>query len=226
MKGLARRLVWLFLLASLVDTASSTQRRQEAEQDLDDDDDGDNKKFSNMTAAETEDHHKAVAKMRRQLLMDDFVPLSCNSNGLDTCVPWTSVFGDAAEFSERVFVDCGTCITMDHPGPELTLLQGIDVQGKLIFQEGYTITLRTASITVQGELEMHSTGPVNGMPKIHILMIGTESQSFTPIGENAGICSAMPNEECGVDRKAITVAGGRINSTLWPKKTLFYVLLA
>ena len=218
MKGLARCLVWLFFLVFLVDNASSTLRRQEAEQDLDDDDDGDNKKFSNMTVAKTEGHHKVVAKMRRQLIMDDFVPLSCNNNaGLNTCVSWTSVFGDAAQFSERVVVDCGVCISMDHPGPELTLLQGIDIRGKLVFEEGYAIMLQTASITVQGELEMHSTDPINGTPMIHILMIGTESQSFTPIGENSAICSAMPNQECAVDRKAITVAGGKVNSMSRPR---------
>jgi len=202
MKRLAACLAVLLSLARLVDAAAS---QREADKDLDE---NANKRFNTTIGAKTENHKVAIAKMRRQLLLDDFVPLSCNA-GLGACVSWTSVFGIAAEFSERVIVGCGTCITMDHPGPELTLLQGIDIQGKLVFEEGYAITLRTASITVQGELEMHSTEPINGSPKIHIIMIGTASQSFTPIGENAGICSG----DCAVDRKAITVAGGKVNST-------------
>ena len=151
----------------------------------------------------------AVAEAHTILLVNDFVYLSCNS-ALDDqpCPSWTSVFGSSATvFSERVIIECGTCITMDQR--DVTLEQGVDVRGKLVFPEGFAGTVRTASLTVQGELEVYSTGPVNGTPMIHILMIGSQAQSFTPIEENSSNCGGG---NCDVGHKAITVAGGKVSS--------------
>jgi len=162
----------------------------------------------------------AVAEARRRLIMDDFVPLSCNGAlDLQPCPSWGSVFGPATTtFPQRVIIDCGTCVTMDQP--DLTLEQGLDIRGKLIFPESFAVTIRTSSITVQGELEMHSTGAIDGSPWIHIIMMGDESQFFTPIGENAANCGGG---DCEVDRKAITVAGGKVNSTSWYSCSMLFV---
>ena len=150
------------------------------------------------------------------VVIQDFVPLSCNSN-MTACVSWTQIFGTAAEFPFRVIIDCGTCITMDYPGTELMLAAGIDVRGKLVFPDGYALTLRTAMITVQGELDMTASKAVDGTPMIHIIMIGSDTnQTFTPVGENAAACvqdSFFGN--CKVGKKAITVAGGKVNCTYW-----------
>ena len=150
--------------------------------------------------------------------IQDFVPLSCNSNlGTTACGSWTTIFGAAKEFANRVIVDCGTCITMDHPGPELTLTGGIDIRGKLVFPDAYSLTLRTAMITVQGELQLTSTSKaVDGTPLIRIIMIGTDTeQTFTPVGENSAACVSGTNVSglCKVGKKAITVAGGKVNRT-------------
>jgi len=144
----------------------------------------------------------------RQLLMEDFVPLSCNSNlNLAPCVSWTSVFGNEIQFANRVIVDCGICIHVDQT--ELVLLQGLDIRGKIVVPENHALILKTSSLTVQGELEMQSTSPVNGTSWIRIVMIGSQEQTFEPVGENAGKCSG----DCNVDRNAITVAGGKVNRT-------------
>ena len=152
----------------------------------------------------------AVDKARKLQGMNNFVPLSCNA-ALETqpCPSWTSVFGSSTTyFPERVIVACGTCVTMDQQN--MTLAQGLDIQGKLVFPEGFIVTVRTASLTVQGQLQMLSTGPVDGTPKIRIIMIGDQAQTFTPIGENAANCGG--GGSCNVSHKAITVAGGKVNS--------------
>jgi hypothetical protein len=153
----------------------------------------------------------AVDEYRRLQGMNIFVPLSCNAalQMQTSCPSWTSVFGSSTtSFSERVVIACGTCVTMDQQN--LTLAQGLDIHGKLIFPDGFAVTMRTASLTVQGQLEMHSTGPVDGTPRIRIIMIGDQAQTFTPIGENAAKCGS--GGSCNVSRKAITVAGGKVNS--------------
>ena len=153
-------------------------------------------------------------------LTNDFVPLSCNANIASApCSSWTSVYGTGLTFTNRVQVPCGTCVRMDHPGPQVTFLDGIDIIGKLIFPNNstYTITINTASITVQGELDLQSTvTPITGTPRIRIIMIGLNSnQVFTPVNENAGAC---PTDNlfgtCKIGSKAITVAGGRVICTL------------
>jgi G8 domain len=139
--------------------------------------------------------------------IQDFVPLTCNAN-LGSCVSWSQTFGTQTQVASRIIVDCGKCITMDHPGPTLTLTAGIDIRGKLIFPDGYSLTLNTASITVQGVLEMTATKPVDGSPLIRIVMIGSDTaQTFTPVDANAAACAG----DCKVGMKAITVAGGQVN---------------
>lgn len=144
-----------------------------------------------------------------------FVPLSCNQRLDDVdCRLWSTVIGTANTFTERVVIDCGTCVRLDRN--QVVLQQGLDIRGKLILDENFTqdsVLLRTSSITVQGKLEMRSSKPIDGSPTIHIVLIGNDKQSFAPVGENAWLCSDKPKGECAVDQKAITVAGGKVNST-------------
>jgi len=146
-------------------------------------------------------------EQERRLEVGDFVPLSCNDI-LSGCDSWASIFENNAEHTARVIVPCGTCVTMDYPGPELILQDGIDIQGKLVFPDDYSLKVQTTSIAVQGELEVISTKPVDGTPNIRFSMIGDNSlQTFTPIGENAGVYG----DECVMGKKAIVVAGGKVN---------------
>jgi len=143
---------------------------------------------------------------------DDFVPLSCNDN-LDsvTCTPWSaSPFGLGSTHSDRVVVACGTCLVMDHADSTLTFEDGIDIQGKLVFPDGFELHVISTMIAVQGELMMTSTKPVDGNELIRFTMIGQNTNSFTTIDENAGKCSG--GDVCDVGKKVIVVAGGKVSS--------------
>jgi G8 domain len=141
----------------------------------------------------------------------DFVPLSCNAAlATVSCTSWTAKFGTLAVQSKRVIVPCGECIRMDHPGPILTLVEGLDIQGKLVFSDGYRLEVRAPLIAVQGELEMSAFKPVDGAPNVKLVMTGETDQVFTPIGPNANACSGGG---CVAGKKAIVVAGGRVTRT-------------
>jgi hypothetical protein len=144
----------------------------------------------------------------RKLHVEDFSPLDCNED-LDTapCQPWTERFGTEATKSERVVIECGECVEMDFSEPELTLVNGIDIQGKLIFRNGYELTLQTPMIAVQGVLQMTSTKPIDGVTSVRFIMTGETDNSFVPIDNNEENCMGGP---CQVGKKAIVVAGGRV----------------
>jgi hypothetical protein len=149
---------------------------------------------------------------------NDFVPLSCNNNVTNViCDSWTTIFGSTSTFTSLVTIPCGTCVTMDHPGPQLSLLSGINIIGKLIFPNdgSYALTINTANIIVQGELDVQATQtPVTGTPMIRIVMIGLDpDQSFIPVNENANACQGLLGS-CKVGHKSITVAGGKVNCRL------------
>jgi hypothetical protein len=157
--------------------------------------------------------------------VNDFVPLSCNANlATAVCATWTSQFGSSSSFTSQITIPCGTCIQMNHPGPELSLLGGINIIGKLIFPNDgtYKLTINTVSIIVQGEFDMQSTKTsVTGTPLIRIVMIGfDEKLSFRPVNENANAC---PDFDCEIGFKSITVAGGKVNCTFFPTIALFTV---
>lgn len=98
---------------------------------------------------------------------------------------------------------------MNHPGPTLTLQDGIDVQGKLVFPNNYKLVVNTPLLVIQGELEITSAKPVDGVPSIKFVLTGGNEQSFTPIGQNANACGGG---KCSVGKKSFTVAGGKLNS--------------
>lgn len=176
--------------------------------------------FSSSATNVTFHHDDNSRERKRRLLINDFVPLSCN-NGLreEDCVAWSENFGNATEFLTQVVVDCGTCVIIDLSNDRaptgLILRSGLQVLGKLViadFGEKF-LNIQTPSIVVQGELEISSTQPIDGTPRIHVGMIGSDPQTFLPVGENSGKCvneAASDDEGCPMDHRAITVAGGKI----------------
>jgi hypothetical protein len=48
-----------------------------------------------------------------------------------SCSSWKAKFGTVVSHTNEVVVPCGECYTMDVDGPELSLLGGLDIQGKL-----------------------------------------------------------------------------------------------
>ena len=100
---------------------------------------------------------------------------------------------------------------MDHASGNLSLLGGLDILGKLVFPDGYNLNLVTTMIAVQGELVMTASKPVDGTPQIKFTMIGNDDQmTFTPIDANANACKGVST--CPTGKKAIVVAGGKVNS--------------
>jgi G8 domain len=156
--------------------------------------------------------HKSEGSSRNLQVdgMKDFAPLTCNANiGITSCRRWTSLFGAATSFSERVIVPCGQCVTMDVEGETLDLLGGLDVIGKLVFQDGYKLNLSSPIIAIQGELEMTASKTVDGTPNIKFTMIGNVDRSFTPIDVNTRACNGAV--ACNGGKKGIIVAGGKVN---------------
>jgi G8 domain len=163
----------------------------------------------------------------RQLQVDgvkDFGPLTCNAN-LDAapCTSWSSKFGTASSYSTRLVIPCGECITMDLISESLDLLAGIDIIGKLIFPDGYKLSLSSSVIVIQGELEMTATKTVDGIPNIKITMIGNNDKFFTPVDINAGACNKAVS--CAVGQKGIVVAGGKVTIHGLPPNTLAWTRL-
>lgn len=146
----------------------------------------------------------------RLLSVEYFSPLDCNYGISNvSCIPWSTRFGDAPIQMDRVVVDCGECIVMDFAGgPVLTLLGGIDIRGKLVFPDGYELTVNSTMVAVQGELILRSTKPIDGIPAIKFFMTGETDQFFEPIGNNAMKCDGR--RLCLAGKKAIAVAAGRI----------------
>jgi G8 domain len=155
--------------------------------------------------------------------MRDFKPLTCNS-ALATaqCVPWTTKFGTSTVYPTRVTIPCGQCVTMDLAGGILNLQGGIDIIGKLVFPNGYKLSLTAPVIAIQGELQMTASKPVDGIPNIKFTMVGLNDMYFTPVDVNANACKGVAT--CNVGKKSIVVAGGKVtirglpvNTTAWTR---------
>mmetsp|Transcript_28188 Transcript_28188/g.33374 ORF Transcript_28188/g.33374 Transcript_28188/m.33374 type:complete len:219 (+) Transcript_28188:176-832(+) len=108
---------------------------------------------------------------------------------------------------------------MDIAGAELLLKGGLDIQGKLLFPDGYKLILKTTHIVVQGELEMTATRAVTESPDVEFILFGKDSLlKFNPLAPNS-------NMNRSVGKKSITVAGGTINILALPDKTPSWVKL-
>ena len=166
--------------------------------------------LKNATAIATNSSRTTIRSLQAA---NDFVPLSCNANVASaSCGTWTSRFGSGATVSSRVIIPCGQCITMNHPGPSLTLQDGIDIQGKLVFPNTQAnLIINTPLVVVQGLLEMRASKPVDGIPSIRFILTGGNEQTFTPVGSNANACGGG---KCSVGKKSFTVAGGRLSGEL------------
>jgi len=172
-----------------------------------------------VAATRNDDHDNEGSLVRPTLFQrdlqsttsSDFVPLQCNS-AIDSVVctmTWSSLFGVGDTQSELITIPCGECVTMDHEGDTLTFEKGLDIQGKLVFPNNYSLHVISPMIVVQGHLEMTATKPVNGVPSIIFTMTGQTANTFVPIGNNENACGGT---DCNIGKKSITVAGGKVDS--------------
>lgn len=161
-----------------------------------------------------EDPRLLIHRRKMQQIDADFQPLPCNAN-LDKarCVPWSTLFGHNLTWVKRIVIPCGTCVTMDlASGGTLTLNDGLDIQGKLVFPDnGYRLTVYSTLIAVQGELVMISTSAVNGNPSLHVILTGQDDQYFsTADSVNKNACNG--GSMCYAGKKVIVIAGGQVTS--------------
>jgi len=112
---------------------------------------------------------------------------------------------------------------MDLAAQDLTLAGGLDIQGKLVFPDGYQLTLAAPFIRVQGKLHMTSTKIPNGVEDVKFLLTGTDETltKFTPHDNNAMACDG----ECSVGKKPIVVAGGELEIQALPENTTTWLPL-
>ena len=113
---------------------------------------------------------------------------------------------------------------MDLSAPNLDLLGGLDIQGKLVFPDRYKLTLKAPYVRVQGELQMTSTKIPNGEPDVKIVLTGTDEEltKFIPADSNSEACA---DDDCSVGKKPIVVAGGKLNIQALPTRLSTWVNL-
>jgi len=148
-----------------------------------------------------------VSVPQRRLAEDAFEPLTCNSS-FSSCIPWTSRWGRSAVKTTLIVIPCGQCIVMNLDSPKLTLQEGIDIRGKLVFPDRYELTVETPEVVVQGELEMRSSKLVDGSPAIKFVLYGNGDRHFDPVNNNRNACGGS---SCNGGARPITVAGGKVN---------------
>ena len=137
----------------------------------------------------------------------NFLPLTCNSGVTWSCVPWSFGLNPT-----DVEIPCGTCYNMDAftNNEVITLSGSLNIKGRLVFNDGTKVTLKTTGVIVEGELAMTSTKPIDGTPDIVIELTGTDDVMFTPDTTNSDACGGN-FAPCNLGPKPIVVAGGKLD---------------
>lgn len=144
----------------------------------------------------------------------DFKALTCNDLlSVDDCSPDSlNYHGNLADLlaSGDTQIPCGKCATVETTdGSELDgTATGINVEGMLYFPSTANLTLQTTHIIVQGILKMDPPSVALGN-KVTIRLVGSENRFLFPHSENAMACDSSTG--CDIGKKAIVVAGGRLD---------------
>eukprot|EP00542_Grammatophora_oceanica_P020927 CAMPEP_0194026912 /NCGR_PEP_ID=MMETSP0009_2-20130614/1155_1 /TAXON_ID=210454 /ORGANISM="Grammatophora oceanica, Strain CCMP 410" /LENGTH=1694 /DNA_ID=CAMNT_0038665801 /DNA_START=100 /DNA_END=5184 /DNA_ORIENTATION=- len=146
-----------------------------------------------------------LSTLATALAAEDFVPLSCNDPPPSTCSTWGDVVGGGTTYTNEVEIPCGQCVKFD-VNTQLTFEAGLTILGKLVIEDGQTVDIVTKFVRVEGELDITSSKPVDGVPDVKITLIGTSDVTFTPADVNSGACGGT----CGAGKKPIVVAGGKL----------------
>ena len=126
---------------------------------------------------------------------------------MQPCVNWSTQSFNLT--SGVVTIPCGQCVIMDaDSSADLVLPNGLDIQGKLVFPDGYKITIRSSFIFVQGILEMISTRATSSEQDVKIILTGDDIQTLIPHQDNAQHC---PESGCNVGNRPIAIAGGTLD---------------
>ena len=137
----------------------------------------------------------------------NFLPLSC----YDATATCTSFSAKAYDLTQVVIIPCDECVTFDLPdGQTYNLLNGLDIQGKLVFPKNKKATIYTPFVHVQGVLEITNDEKVSSEPSLSFVLTGTSDVFFTPHVENSASCAGG---SCNTGKKSFVVAGGRLDIT-------------
>ena len=180
-----------------------------------------------LAAPSSQHHHDGPSSVsrRRQLQSSDvdyFDPQEgCTVGG--PCQPWTTLFGSASSYPNRIVIDCAVCVTMNHTNFRLD--DGMEIRGRLVVPDGTRLTMETTFLVVQGEFDITATQPVNGSPPVSITMIGdNDDQAFT-FPSDPSQCT-FDSSGCTIGQKGIVVAGGKLRGKNtrargWPTYSCF-----
>lgn len=136
--------------------------------------------------------------------MVSYNPLSCNvdihSCDIASATPLSTLITTAP--SSHVTIPCNTCAYVDYTdGEVVTLPNGMDVVGRLIFPPSANVEIQLKALFVQGMLDMVKPHEGN---QVVISLYGDEEVTFYP-HESTGL------EGVNVGFKPIVVAGGQLN---------------
>jgi len=109
-------------------------------------------------------------------------------------------------------IPCGQCYLFDMVG-DITL-NGLDIEGKLLFPVNHKATIHTPYVIVQGELEIKvdhaKISPENLGTKF--ILTGTNNVIFDPSeAPNEKACDGLSGKKCNLGVKPFLVAGGKVN---------------
>lgn len=112
--------------------------------------------------------------------------------------------------SEVLVIPCGECIAVDYDDHlEITLPNGLSIEGKLQFPSTASITLRTKFVWVAGILEIETPDIGN---QIKFSLYGDELHTYTVINPDSTLCSSSSEKGgCNMGSKVIAVVGGRLD---------------
>lgn len=145
----------------------------------------------------------------RKLSNDDYhTPLACNEGIEDrSCAAsFRSLIDDSLnEQNGLLVIPCGECFILDYEdGSQITLPDGLSIEGKLYIPSTASFTLRTKFVWVAGILEIET--PDDGK-QVKFSLYGDELQTYTAINPESTLCSGG----CNMGSKVIAVVGGRLD---------------
>jgi hypothetical protein len=139
--------------------------------------------------------------------MMSYEALSCNvdihSCDIASSTPLsTLVTANTNSSSSHVVIPCNTCAYVDYTDEEVvTLPNGIDIVGRLIFPPSADVELKLKALFVQGVLDMEK---LDGDNQVIVNLYGEEEVTFYP-HESTGL------DGVNIGFKPIVVAGGQLN---------------
>ena len=98
---------------------------------------------------------------------------------------------------------------MDRQERVLQFQGGLEIIGKLVVPDGTQLRMRTTYILVQGELQLESSKPINGVPDILIRWIDTNDGLPITWRPPNGQCGGL-YDECDLGDRPFVVAGGKV----------------